>query len=180
MRIAVALASVALSLALPAKAQKLEPKMTNIGMMFQKDDGRTLSPEDFAPLIAPTSAVLMRIASAGGPSVEPNSIVGNVVSFPLLMLDASTILHTRYVLESNANKPIADALLEQRISEFQNLFSRFNAAPPEQVNALVSGAGTGKAAALVRFIIDAARNFSKGGPDAARHDSVGLRFVKLN
>lgn len=153
--------------------------MTNIGTAFQKDDGSTLFPGDFAPLVMPTSDLISGIAKKGGPNIAPDTITGSIVPFPLLQIDERTTLHTRILVESSADQAHANLLQAQRIAEFQDLFARFDGAPPEHVGILLDRTGTRGAARLIVSIIEGARAFAKGGPDTIFANGILVRFIQL-
>jgi hypothetical protein len=155
--------------------------MVNIGTTFQKDSDRsTLGPADFAPLVTPTSSLLSEIAKNGGPPIPPETLVAFIVSFPLLRIDAHTLLHTRRVFESSADPAHAKLLQDRRVAELQDLFARFHAAPPDQVQTLKDRQATAKAAALVMSIIDGAKAFAEGGPNQIHANGLSIGFLPLH
>jgi hypothetical protein len=155
--------------------------MTNIGIVFEKDaDRSTVSARDFAPLVTPTGSLLTRVAQSGGPEIRAAEIVGTIVSFPLVRVDQGTTLHARMLFESSSEPSHARVLESQRISELQNLFARFLAAPAVDVQTLKERPASAEAATLIAGILDGAKAYAAGGPDILRIGGVTVRFSTLN
>jgi len=152
----------------------------HIGSVFEKNDGSTLFPGDFKPLLTSTDELLDRISKRDDITIPLDTLDSQIVPFTLLEMGGDTVLHARMLLEDSSDKTHAQLLHDHRIAEIHNLFAIFYGAPAADVTYLRESPETGTAAHLVMTIIEGAEIFANGGPHRVSKSEYSIRFLALS